>query len=174
MNLHAWEAAHLLTTLELSKQFPGVIFKSPQHLVNIWGSPRIGAGTEIGAFVEIGDEVGIGRNCRIGAYVFLCPGVCIDDDVFIAPRVTFSNDRHPQRPSRWPLFPDWSRTLVKTGAVIGAGAVILPGVTIGDGATVGAGSVVTKSVPPGETWLGNPARPLRRAAWSATKAASLP
>jgi len=37
--------------------------------------------------------------------------------------------------------------------------LILPGVTIGDGAVIGAGSVVTRSVEPGVTVMGNPARP---------------
>jgi maltose O-acetyltransferase len=38
--------------------------------------------------------------------------------------------------------------------------VILPGLTVGEGAMIGAGAVVTKSVPDGETWAGNPARRL--------------
>jgi UDP-2-acetamido-3-amino-2,3-dideoxy-glucuronate N-acetyltransferase len=41
---------------------------------------------------------------------------------------------------------------------VGANATILGGVTIGEGAVIGAGSVVTKDVPAGETWYGNPAR----------------
>lgn len=47
------------------------------------------------------------------------------------------------------------------GATIGAGSTILPGLTIGEGAMIGAGSVVTKDVPSGELWVGNPARRLR-------------
>nr|WP_300975472.1 DapH/DapD/GlmU-related protein [Sphingomonas sp. LHG3406-1] len=53
---------------------------------------------------------------------------------------------------------DYLRTRVERGASIGAGAVILPGLTIGAGAMIGAGTVVTRDVPPGETWVGNPAR----------------
>ena len=46
------------------------------------------------------------------------------------------------------------------GSYIGAGAIILPGVTIGAGAKIGAGAVVTRDVPPGEVWVGVPAKPL--------------
>lgn len=45
---------------------------------------------------------------------------------------------------------------------IGGGAIILGGVTIGDGAIIGAGAVVTRSVEPGATVVGNPARPVAR------------
>ena len=40
--------------------------------------------------------------------------------------------------------------------------MILPGLTIGEGAMIGAGSVVTKDVPAGELWIGNPARFARK------------
>lgn len=46
---------------------------------------------------------------------------------------------------------------------IGLNAVILPFVKIGDSARIGAGAIVTKDVPPGEIWVGNPARCLREA-----------
>jgi UDP-N-acetylglucosamine acyltransferase len=36
---------------------------------------------------------------------------------------------------------------------IGMNASIVPHVTIGDGARIGAGAVITKDVPPGETWI---------------------
>ena len=55
---------------------------------------------------------------------------------------------------------DWTllKTRVCKGATIGAGSVILPGITIGENAFIAAGSVVTKDVPAGELWMGNPAR----------------
>lgn len=157
MNLPLWEASHLLTTLDFEARFPGVLFKSPRHLVNIWGEPHIGAGTSIGAFTEIGDGVVIGTNCRIGAYVFLPPCVTIGNDVFVGPGAFFSNDKYPPSDRA-----DWLQTVVKDGASIGMGAVILPGVSIGAAAKIGAGAVVTKDVPPGECWVGNPARRLPR------------
>jgi len=45
-------------------------------------------------------------------------------------------------------------------ASVGAGVVARPGVTIGARAVIGAGAVLTKDVPEGETWAGNPARAL--------------
>ncbi len=48
-------------------------------------------------------------------------------------------------------------------AFIGANAIILKGAEIGEEAVVGAGAVVASSVPPRETWAGNPARPIRKA-----------
>lgn len=47
---------------------------------------------------------------------------------------------------------------------IGADTTVLPGVTIGDDAIIGAGSVVTKSIPTGEVWAGNPARKIANTA----------
>lgn len=141
-----------MPTLCLSDVFPGVTFKCPD-LTNVWGQPTIGEGTGIGAFVEIGDGVTIGRHCCISAYVFLPPGVTIEDGVFLGPRVTFTNDKYPPSPKEL-----WARTTVKAGASLGAGCVVLPGVTIGAGATVGAGSVVTRDVPDGATVFGVPAR----------------
>ena len=42
----------------------------------------------------------------------------------------------------------------------GVNSCVRPFVTIGDDARLGAGAVVVKDVPPGEVWIGNPAKPL--------------
>lgn len=118
---------------------------------NIFNS-EVGEGTRIGAYVEIGNAK-IGKRCAIQAYVFIPKGVTLEDDVFIGPGVVFTNDKHPKANGEWKCL----ETLVKKGANIGANSTILPGITIGEGATIGAGSVVTKDVPAGETWIGNPA-----------------
>ena len=121
---------------------------------NIYETAKIGKGCSIGQFSEIGNNVVIGNNVRIGAYTFIPEGVTIHDNVFIAPRVSFSNDKHPPAGKE-----SWGKIVVKKGAVVGMGAIILPGVIIGENAVVGAGSVVTKDVPDGEVWYGTAAYP---------------
>lgn len=118
---------------------------------NIWGSAFIGEGTTIGAFCDIG-HAQIGKNCKIQAGVTIPPGWVIEDDVFIGPQAAFANDSHPKVGKDWQM----QTGVVRKGANIGINATIMP-VTIGEGATIGAGAVVTKDVPPGETWVGNPA-----------------
>lgn len=59
---------------------------------------------------------------------------------------------------------DKHATVIGDRAFIGSGTVLIAPVTVEDGATTGAGSVVTRSsvVRAGETWVGVPARPLRK------------
>jgi acetyltransferase-like isoleucine patch superfamily enzyme len=121
---------------------------------NIYETAKIGKGCSIGRYCEIGHNVVIGNNVRVGAFTFMPEGVIIEDGVFIAPRVSFSNDKHP--PSNKSA---WGKILVKKNAVIGMGAIILPGVTIGENAVVGAGAVVTKDIPDNEVWYGTAAYP---------------
>ena len=73
---------------------------------------------------------------------FIPEGVTIEDDVFIAPRVCFTNDKHPKAIGKWKI----TKTLVKKGASIGANSTIVCGVTIGENAIVGAGTVIRKNV----------------------------
>lgn len=126
--------------------------------VVVLGGAKIGRDCNLNAhtLVEGGAEIGDRVTLKCGVYVW--DGIILEDDVFVGPNATFTNDPHPrsrQRPAAFAL------TRVGRGASIGAGAVILPGRSIGAGAMIGAGAVVTGDVPPSETWVGNPARPLR-------------
>jgi acetyltransferase-like isoleucine patch superfamily enzyme len=146
-------------------------------------SPKanIGAGTRIWHYVQVREGVRIGENCIVGkgAYVDFdviignnvkvqnaCQvyhGAVLEDGVFLGPGVILTNDRLPRAinpDGTLKSNADWTvgRTLVKSGAAVGAGSVVLPGVTIGRFSLIGAGSVVTRDVPDyGLVW-GNPAR----------------
>lgn len=132
---------------------------------NIWQfcvvfpEARIGTGCNICAYVLIENEVVVGNDVTVKSGVQLWDGVTLEDNVFVGPNVTFTNDLLPRSKN-----PDWklSKTVVKKGASIGANATIICGITIGEGAMIGAGSVVTKDVPAGEIWVGNPAKFLRK------------
>ncbi len=56
------------------------------------------------------------------------------------------------------------RVVVEKNAMIGARSLVFPGSSIGEGATVGAMSLLTsnQTIPPGETWVGIPARKLQK------------
>ncbi len=116
---------------------------------------RVGADCNIcdGVFIETGAIVGDRATIKCG--VQLWRGVKLEDDVFVGPNATFTNDEFP-RSRKW--LSSHPRTTVREGASIGANATILPGLEIGRGAMVGAGAVVTRSVPPHAIVTGNPAR----------------
>lgn len=133
---------------------------------NLYGC-TIGNNTKVGAFIEIQKGAEIGRNCKISSHTFICEGVTIRDNVFIGHNVTFINDKYPKATSpdgKLQTEEDWSvaPTIIEENASIGSSATILCGVTIGRGAIVGAGSVVTKDIPAGDIWAGNPARFIRK------------
>ena len=144
-------------------------FKHNNALVE---SDNIGNGSRIWAFVHILPGAQIGTECNICDHVFiendvivgdrvtvkcgvqLWDGLRVEDDVFIGPNATFTNDIFP-RSKQYPK--ESSKTFLRKGCSIGANATILCGIEIGEFAMVGAGSVVTKNVPPGAVVFGNPA-----------------
>lgn len=120
---------------------------------------KIGSECSIGKNSYIDKEVKIGDRVKVQNNVNVYRGVVIEDDVFLGPSMTFTNDLHPRSFNKdWKITP----TLVKKGASIGAGAVIVAGVTIGEYAMVGAGSVVTKDVPDHTLVIGSPARSTKK------------
>ena len=137
----------------------------------------VGAGTRVWAYTHLLPKAVIGSDCNICDHVFiendvkvgnrvtikcgvqLWDGITLEDDVFVGPNATFTNDPFPRSRHYLEAFP---RTVVRRGASIGGNATILPGVTIGEGAMVGAGAVVTKDVPAGAVVMGNPAKIVRR------------
>lgn len=125
------------------------------HFAHIRKGARIGKNCNIGKDVYIDVDVEIGNNVKIQNGVSVYHGVKVEDDVFLGPHMTFTNDLYPRAfNEEWEVVP----TLVKKGASIGAHATVVCGVTIGEYAMVGAGAVVTRDVPPFGLVFGNPAR----------------
>ncbi len=120
---------------------------------------KIGEHCNICANVLIENDVKIGNHVTVKSGVQLWDGVELEDNVFVGPNVTFTNDMYPRSGNtEYKML----HTKVCKGASIGANSTICPGVIIGEGAMIGAGSVVTKNVPAGELWLGNPAKCIRK------------
>ena len=129
----------------------------------IWINAQVREDAEIGCQciiskdVYIDHAVKIGDRCKIQNSVSIYNGVIIEDDVFIGPNVAFTNDKIPRAfNSKWRV----TKTIIHTGASIGANATILCGIKIGRYSMVGAGSVVTKDVPDHTLVVGNPAKSL--------------
>lgn len=116
---------------------------------------KIGNNCNIAAQVLIENDVIIGDNVTVKSGVQLWDRVRIEDNVFIGSNATFANDPFSRLKEQ---LGEFSTTLIKAGASIGANATILQGVTVADGAIIAAGAVVTGNVPTNAILRGNPAR----------------
>lgn len=112
-------------------------------------------GSEVDGTVNVFTPLHInyGKHTKIGKNVFInfdcvfldLGGITIEDNVFIAPKVSLLSEGHPtSSKDRHSLIP--KAIHIKKNAWIGAGATVLPGVTIGENAVVAAGAVVAKDV----------------------------
>ena len=110
---------------------------------------EVGEGTVITAGNILTTNVRLGRHVQINLACTVGHDVIMEDYVTLAPGVHVSGWVHLGK-----------RVYVGTGAVIINGTEEAP-LVIGDDAVIGAGAVVTKSVPPGATVVGVPAKPLR-------------
>ena len=119
---------------------------------------EIGVNCNICSHCLIENNVIIGNNVTLKSGVQIWDGITIEDNVFIGANVSFTNDKYP----RSKVYGHTVQTTIQYGASVGAGSTILCGITIGKNAMIGAGSVVTKDVPAGELWVGNPAKFVRK------------
>ncbi len=124
-------------------------------------------------FIEAPFHCAYGFNLSLGDRVYFNAGctvldtapVRIGSDTMLGPSVQIYCAEHAKDPAlRADGLEVAHPVTIGENVWIGGGAIILPGVSIGDRAIVGAGSVVTKSVAPDGTVVGNPARPIRGSA----------
>ena len=110
---------------------------------------QLGVNVIVRAFCTI--DAGVKRHTRVGDDCLLMAHVHLGHDVQLGERVQVA-----------PHASLGGCVTVGSDVKIGMGAVVKPHVTIGDNARIGMGAVVTKDIPPGETWVGNPARRLTK------------
>jgi UDP-2-acetamido-3-amino-2,3-dideoxy-glucuronate N-acetyltransferase len=126
------------------------------HFSHIMPNCILGEKCNIGQNVVISPEVVLGNNVKVQNNVSIYTGVICEDDVFLGPSMVFTNVLNPR--SGVNRRDQYSKTIVKKGASIGANATIVCGNNIGEFAFIGAGSVVTKEILPFAIVVGNPAR----------------
>jgi acetyltransferase-like isoleucine patch superfamily enzyme len=145
------------------------------HVV-IHGGAQIGAGARIGDHAQIRDGARIGAGTTIGSYSCVDPGVVVgervsvqtrcyltagsvlEDDVFVGPGVTLTNDDTMDRHA---ADFEFAGALLRRACRVGGGSTLCPGVEIGAEAFVAAGAVVTADVAPRAVVMGVPARAVR-------------
>ncbi|MBK9291428.1 MAG: N-acetyltransferase [Bacteroidetes bacterium] len=126
------------------------------HFSHIMTGCEIGENCNIGQNVVVSPGVRLGRNVKVQNNVSIYTGVICEDDVFLGPSMVFTNVVNPR--SNVNRRGQYTQTIVRRGASIGANATIVCGHDIGEFAFIGAGAVVTKEVLPYALVVGNPAR----------------
>jgi acetyltransferase-like isoleucine patch superfamily enzyme len=106
--------------------------------------------------------VSIGKGCRIynddwGSEPYL---ISIGDMVTVSKRVVFiTHDGSPWIfKNEHGRYYKYGKITIGNNVFIGMNSIIMPGINVGDNVIIGSGSVVTKSLPGGKVYAGNPAR----------------
>ena len=127
------------------------------HFCHVQSGARIGENCSFGQNVNVSNNVKIGRGCKVQNNVSIYEGVELEDYVFCGPSMVFTNDLTPR--AKYPKGHEgYKKTLLKTGATVGANATVVCGHTVGKWALIAAGAVVTSDVPDHALMAGVPAR----------------
>ena len=112
----------------------------------------------IGRGSVVDNDVLLGARVRVQTGVYLTAFTVVEDDVFVGPGATTTNDDTMARHERhMPL----RGAILRRASRIGGGSVLTPGVEIGEEAFVAAGALVTRDVPARAVVMGVPARVVR-------------
>lgn len=131
------------------------------HFCHIQSGAVIGKNCSLGQNVNVAGGAVIGDRCKLQNNVSVYEGVILEDGVFCGPSCVFTNDLTPR--AEYPKGrANYKKTVVRSGASIGANATIVCGNTLGKCALVAAGAVVTDDVPDYTLVAGVPARVVGR------------
>jgi UDP-2-acetamido-3-amino-2,3-dideoxy-glucuronate N-acetyltransferase len=125
------------------------------HFSHIMNKAKLGDRCNIGQNVVISPDVVLGKNVKVQNNVSVYTGIICEDDVFLGPSCVFTNVLNPR--SGVNRRGQYTKTIVKKGATIGANSTIVCGHNIGKYAFIGAGAVITKEVLDYALVVGNPA-----------------
>lgn len=127
------------------------------HFCHIQSGAVIGEKCSLGQNVNISNNVHIGNGVKIQNNVSIYEGVELEDYVFCGPSMVFTNDLTPR--AKYPKGKTgYKKTLLRTGATIGANATIVCGHELGEWCMVAAGAVVTSDIPAYALMAGIPAK----------------
>lgn len=127
------------------------------HFCHVQTGAVIGEKCSFGQNVNVSNNVKIGNGCKLQNNVSVYEGVEMEDYVFCGPSMVFTNDLTPR--AKYPKgSAGYKKTLLKTGATVGANATIVCGNTLGKWSMIASGAVVTKDVPDHALMAGVPAR----------------
>jgi UDP-2-acetamido-3-amino-2,3-dideoxy-glucuronate N-acetyltransferase len=121
----------------------------------------IGEASAIGAATNVDNDVTIGARVKVQTGCYITAFTTIEDDVFVAPCVTTTNDNTMGRHG---ANYELRGALLRRACRVGAGSILLPGVEVGEEAFVAAGALVTRNVPSRTLVMGVPAKPVREVA----------
>ena len=131
---------------------------------------KVGSNVSVGPFSRLRQGAVIGDRTRIGNYAEV-KNSTIAEDVRIS-HFSYTGDATVGRGVNIGAGTitcnfdsesgEHARTEIGEGASIGSATMLIAPRKVGKDAVTGAGSVVTRDIPDGEVWAGNPARPLRK------------
>lgn len=126
------------------------------HFSHIQTGADIGENCSFGQNVNVSNNVKIGNGCKVQNNVSVYEGVELEDYVFCGPSMVFTNDLTPR--AKYPKgSAGYKKTVLHTGATVGANATVVCGHEIGEWAMIAAGAVVTKNVKKHALMAGVPA-----------------
>jgi UDP-2-acetamido-3-amino-2,3-dideoxy-glucuronate N-acetyltransferase len=133
-------------------------FTAIWHYSHVESKAVIGENCNLGQNVYVGNNARVGHGCRLGNSVAIFSHVELGDFVFCAPFMVFTHIAFPRACiNRRATF---EKTIVMTGATLGANSTVVPGITIGVGTFLAAGSTLTKDCKAWSLMVGSPARQL--------------